>query len=67
MIVVSMAMLKEQRLHMKLFAFHLLRILVSKAESEKVPEPSQVFEIQQSSKRSGRKQEKSRSESGCTS
>lgn len=47
MIVISMAMLKEQRLHMKLFAFHLLRILVSKAESEKVPEPSQVFEIQQ--------------------
>lgn len=52
------SMLKEQRLHMELFAFHLLRILVSKAESEKVPEPSQVLEIQQSSKRSGRKQEK---------
>lgn len=67
MIVISMAMLKEQRLHMKLFAFHLLRILVSKAESEKVPEPSQVFEIQQSSKRRGRKQETSRSESGGTS
>lgn len=47
MIVISMATLKEQRLHMKLFAFHLLRILVFKAESEKVPEPSQVFEIQQ--------------------
>lgn len=57
MVVISMAMLKQQRLHMKLFAFHLLRILVSKAESEKVPELSQVFEIQQSSKRSGRKQE----------
>lgn len=47
MIVILMAMLKERRLHMKLFAFHLLQILVSKAESERVPEPSQVFEIQQ--------------------
>lgn len=67
MIVISMAMLKAQRLHMRLFAFHLLRILVFKAESEKVPKPSQVFEIQQSSERSKRKQEKSRSESGGTS
>lgn len=59
MIVISMAMLKEQRLHMKLFAFHLLRLVVSKAESEKIPEHlkslrfnSRVKEVEENKKKS---------------